>query len=324
MEGVKSENENQFDLINDDEINKDYREKNNNINNDIRICFNDEIQLDYNGIYKENKRRNKLKIETTEFMSYIIKVELLFQTLQGHLYWVSGIELFIFIILFFLFCSSPKNMSTIWWYIFHLFRGSIGLIIIKNLPKTFEVIDNLKVIPDILNELKKSLIKIFLELLVPLQKKLKLLLIVYFGLTVFCTIIDIMVFCVFAPDCGIKGAEKPFLFMILSSLIYIYCDIIYYNFFSSFKFYFDKTQQANIQRATVIGFFDQLKIGMAKKIVSITKKINDGINNHRKNDNFPTSKEPMNNKYHYERDNKNKNNIDEQYEVKEVNIMNDA
>lgn len=230
-------------------------------------------EIDKNRIYEENKRQNKIKIDTTEFMSYSIKVELLFQSLQSYLYWISIIEFVIFLSLFFMFCALPKSLSKMWWYIFHFCRGIIGLFIIYYLPKTYQIIENLNEIPDILNNLKASLIQSFFELLQPQKKKLKLFLLLYFSLTIFCTVIDIMMFCVITPDIGIVENGKPFVFMLLSSIIFIYTDFIYFSFFSSFKYYFNKKQHDSIQRATIIGFFDQIKIGMAKGVVSVAKRI---------------------------------------------------
>lgn len=310
----------QFDLINDIESNNEENIKNSHNSNkskDSKINIKD-VNKSYDksitDLYFENKRRNKQKIETTEFMSYMIKIELLFQTLQGHLYWVSIIEFFIFFILFCFFCASPKVLGKMWWYIFHIVRGIVGIIIIINLPKTFEVINNIKVISENLSEIKNSLIKMFLELLSQKQKKLKLLLMLYFSTTVLCTVIDLMMFCVIVPDCGVKGAEKSFLIMLISSLIFFYCDIIYYNFFSSFKFYFNKTEQNVIQRATVVGFFDQLKIGMAQKIVYITKQIGKVGTLRNK---VPDSNENMRNDY-----NNNNYENNDQNKVREVNIAN--
>ena len=82
-----------------------------------------------------------------------------------------------------------------------------------------------------------------------------------------------MLFCVFAPDIGIVENDKPFFFMLLSSIIFIYTDLVYFSFFSSFKFYFNKKQHDSIQRATILGFFDQLKIGMGKGVVKMARKI---------------------------------------------------
>jgi hypothetical protein len=267
---------------------------------------------DIKKIYEENKRRNKMKIDTTEFMSYCVKVELLFQTLQSYLYWISLIELVIFLVLFFMFCSSPKSLSKIWWYIFHFFRGLIGIVIIYLLPKTYQIIENLKEIPDILNQLKASLIQSFFDLLQPNKKKLKILLLCYFSLTTLCTVIDIMMFCVFAPDIGIAENGKPFVFMLFSSIIYIYSDFIYFSFFSSFKYYFNKKQHDEIQRATIIGFFDQIKIGMAKGVVSVAQRITkvaSDINNVRMNN--IKNKNPFKSKT-----NKNEN------EIREVDVIN--
>ena len=255
----------------DNDFNNDI---NSNINNyDINNKPEEPSQSTIEKIYDENKKQNKLKIDTTEFLSYTLKVELLFQTLQSYLYWVSMIELSIFLFLFFMFCSAPKSLSKIWWYILHFFRSILGICLLYGLPKSYEIIESLKEYPDILDTLKTLLIQKFFDLLKPNQKKLKIILMCYFCLTIFCIIIDIMMFCVFAPDIGIQGSEKRFLFMLISSVVYIYVDFIYFSFFSSFKFYFNKKQHDDIQRATIVGFFDQLKIGMAQGVVSVAKKI---------------------------------------------------
>ena len=306
----------EYDLEEDDN-NKDYNSNNNinNIsnsnNNNIRSSYDSEV--DKRKIYEENKRQNKLKIETTEFMSYVVKIELLFQTLQSYLYWISFIEIVIFLSLFFMFCSSPKSLSKIWWYIFHFFRSFIGLAIINYLPKTYQIIENLKEIPDILNQLKSSLIDNFFELLKPQKKKLKIFLLCYFSLTVWCTVVDIMMFCVFAPDIGIAENGKPFVFMLLSSIIFIYTDFIYFSFFSSFKYYFNKKQHDDIQRATILGFFDQVKIGMAKGVVHVAKRITkvaSDLNNVRIN--------TLNNKKNPFKHNDNKN----EKEIRDVEVSN--
>ena len=295
---------------NNDGISDNY--ENNNINNyNNNINYNSNSPENIRKIYEENEKLNKLKIDTTEFMSYAVKVELLFQTLQGYLYWISFSEFVIFLVLFFLFCSSPKVIAKIWWYIFHFFRGIFGIGIIYYLPKTYELIENLRDIPDILENIKYSLIKIFFELLKPNQKKLKIFLLFYFSLTILCTVIDIMLFCVFAPDIGIVENGKPFFFMLLSSIIFIYTDIIYFSFFSSFKFYFNKKQHDSIQRATILGFFDQLKIGMGKGVVKMARKIG--------------QVKSIKNPFHKRDTNTNNNNNDNENDnnvVREVNVIN--
>lgn len=148
------------DQNNNDISDNSYNNKINNNNFSKNSSTNSET--DIRRIYEENKRQNKMKIDTSEFLSFSLKVELLFQTLQSYLYWISTVEFVIFLVLFFMYCSSPKNLGKIWWYIFHFFRGIIGLIIIFYLPKTYQIIDNLKEIPDILDKLKSDLIRSFL------------------------------------------------------------------------------------------------------------------------------------------------------------------
>ena len=71
----------------------------------------------------------------------------------------------------------------------------IGLLIIQNLPRTYEIIENLEDIPQDLNEVKIKLIQDFFSLLKAKKKKLKMFLMIYFALTVLCMVIDIMMFC---------------------------------------------------------------------------------------------------------------------------------
>ena len=302
-------------IYNNDNISDNY--ENNNINNNIKN-YNPDSPESIRKIYEENEKLNRMKIDTTEFMSYAVKVEILFQTLQGYLYWISFSEFLIFLFLFFMFCSSPKTMAKIWWYIFHFFRGGFGIGIIYYLPKTYELIENLKEIPDILENIKYSLIQIFFELLKPNQKKLKIFLLFYFSLTILCTVIDIMLFCVFAPDIGIVKNGKPFFFMLLSSIIFIYTDVIYFSFFSSFKFYFNKKQHDSIQRATILGFFDQLKIGMGKGVVKMARKVGKI-----KGDlgNFKGLKNPFHKRLN-NNNNNNNNDIENNNVVREVNVIN--
>ena len=301
---------NNIDNISD---NFDNNSNNYNINN---ASYNSNSPQNIRKIYEENEKRNRIKIETTEFMSYAVKVELLFQTLHGYLYWISNCEFLFFLVLFFLFCSSPKTMGKIWWYIFHFFRGIFGIGIICYLPKTYELIENLQEIPDNLENIKYSLIQIFFELLKPNQRKLKIFLLFYFSLTILCTVIDIMLFCVFAPDIGIVENDKPFFFMLLSSIIFIYTDLVYFSFFSSFKFYFNKKQHDSIQRATILGFFDQLKIGMGKGVVKMARKIQKI-----KGDlgNVKSLKNPFHKR---QNNNNNENNDNNNNVIREVNVIN--
>ena len=299
---------NNIDNISD---NFDNNSNNYNINN---ASYNSNSPQNIRKIYEENEKRNRIKIETTEFMSYAVKVELLFQTLHGYLYWISNCEF-----LFFLFCSSPKTMGKIWWYIFHFFRGIFGIGIICYLPKTYELIENLQEIPDNLENIKYSLIQIFFELLKPNQRKLKIFLLFYFSLTILCTVIDIMLFCVFAPDIGIVENDKPFFFMSFSSIIFIYTDLVYFSFFSSFKFYFNKKQHDSIQRATILGFFDQLKIGMGKGVVKMARKVGKIKGNL---GNIKSMKNPFRKKENVNSNNIENNNDNNDNVIREVNVIN--
>lgn len=218
-------------------------------------------------INQKNLSKNKMLADTYEFMSYVSKIEILFQKLQDYLFWIGISELFLFIILFIIFCINPKDMGRVWWFIFHVFRALFGFIILAKMPRTYDVIEMIYISDD-LDSVKNNLIETYFNLLKSNQGVLKPVLFIYFLITVLCILIDINMFCVVSPDFGAKNKEKIFFVQILSNIILILGDLIYFNFFSSFKYYFPKSQNEKIQQATVLGFFDQLKVGMAKQVVN--------------------------------------------------------
>lgn len=68
------------------------------------------------------------------------KAELTLYQLQSILYWTSSLEIFLFIILFLLFLSAPKDMAIVFLTSPHVARGAIGFLMLTSLPKSHEIV----------------------------------------------------------------------------------------------------------------------------------------------------------------------------------------
>ena len=224
-----------------------------------------------NQLFLKNKSSNQGKIETLTFINMMTKIEMKFQTLQGLLFWYSILEIFNFLFSMILFISSSKNMKKIWFFLPHIPKAIIGFFILKKLPKTHEILNKITIGED-LNKLEEEIKLTFIEYMKSKKSSIKKLLGFYFLLNTICITFDCVLFCVIAPDFGERGKEEKFFMLILFDLIFIFIDFIYFSFFSSFKYTFAKKENETIKRA-LIGFFSQLREGIATGFNKIAKKI---------------------------------------------------
>ena len=56
-------------------------------------------------------------------------------------------EIFVFFFGFFVFCIDPDRMGFIWMFIPHMLRAVVGLLVIKKMPSTHEMIANISIPP---------------------------------------------------------------------------------------------------------------------------------------------------------------------------------
>lgn len=109
------------------------------------------------------------------------------------------LELFMFLLLFFVFCfgvSSAGGLGAIWLHIFHVPRGLLGLLLIfKHLPKSHDIINLVDFDGMAQNEMtvEKVAAKVQLELTVLFMRKgedCKKYLVLYTGLSILCYLTD--------------------------------------------------------------------------------------------------------------------------------------
>ena len=75
-------------------------------------------------------------------MDIAMKIEFMMLELTNNMFWCPILELWQFIIAFIFFCVDSKEMGTIWWFLPHVVKGTIGLLLLRTIPKTHEIIKN--------------------------------------------------------------------------------------------------------------------------------------------------------------------------------------
>jgi len=190
---------------------------------------------------------------------YNSKIEINFEAFMNNVYWVSILEGAIWILLFALFLSSPATLALMWLFIPHLGRAIVGFILLKNLPNTFTVIENLKDYESqSLDDIQNQMLNNFKNLLSENEDKLRPYLIAYFILTIVNILIDIIMFFVLLNMWGNQGYEFTNIVILAAVIVFYVCDIVYFDWMGSLKFSFPEEMLKPIRQA-VIGFISQLK-----------------------------------------------------------------
>lgn len=160
-----------------------------------------------------------------------VKVEYLMMELMSNMMWGSIIESGIFLVLIFLFIEDSQEMGAIWPFLPHLVRAVVGILILKGLPKTHDIIKTASFPAD-----EKMDIDMIFELLTRAARdaldhftsSTKKLLHAYFGLTTLCFVIDMFSFLVFFNRFGsnMESAYADISLLVSSTSLFV-LDIYY-------------------------------------------------------------------------------------------------
>ena len=113
------------------------------------------------------------------------------------IYSTSLIEFFLWFVGFLLFLSSPSTMYLIMILIIHPFKAIAGFILLNNIPKTYEIIENASQNPNFKEEEIMELIKDQIkEMFMQRWNDKKKSLLVYFIITIIALIFDVIIFVV--------------------------------------------------------------------------------------------------------------------------------
>lgn len=70
-------------------------------------------------------------------MDVAIKSEMFLYDLSSMLFWISLLEIGVYIFSLLIFLTSPSELGFVWFNISHVVRGIIGFKLIKNIPYSY-------------------------------------------------------------------------------------------------------------------------------------------------------------------------------------------
>ena len=185
-----------------------------NIDNDPNI----NISPSERKIYEKNKELNKERIGFFTFLMNSGKGEMAFDAFQKILFWNGIFDMFLFFICFCLFCSYASQFWRNIFFVGHAIRGVISLLILKYLPTTSSVIENLEnfeneSLPVIHNKIYEE----YKRLLMQNEKRIRPSMYAYWIITIIDFLIDVIIFFVLLHEWG----DKDYNFRNIATLIII-------------------------------------------------------------------------------------------------------
>ena len=179
-------------------------------------------------IYEKNKELNKQRIGFFTFLMNSAKGEFAFDEFQKILFWNGIFDLFLFFICFCLFCSKASQFWRNIFFVGHAVRGVVSMLILKYLPTSSTVIQNLDNFEnESLQEIHNKIYEEYKKLLIQNERKIRPSMYAYWIITVIDFLIDIIIFFVLLYEWG----DKEYNFRNITTLIIIVL------LFSKFLFY---------------------------------------------------------------------------------------
>ena len=169
-------------------------------------------------IYQKNKELNKQRIGFFTFLMNSAKGEMAFDGFQKILFWNGIFDMFLFFICFCLFCSYASQFWRNIFFVGHAIRGVISLLILKYLPTTSSVIENLEnfeneSLPVIHNKIYEE----YKRLLMQNERRIRPSMYAYWIITIIDFLIDVIIFFVLLHEWG----DKDYNFRNIATLIII-------------------------------------------------------------------------------------------------------
>jgi len=200
-----------------------------NINNDENSLISDSTVGQYIPIQKNTK--------LFKFILYTTKIEVKFNSLVKFVYTISLLEIIMWIVGFFVFCSSPSDLYLIWVLIVHIIKGSLGLYLLSKMPKTYEIMENVAKNPDFdENKITDQINKQIKEIFITRFSEKKCYFYAYLLSNIICLVIDFVILLVQIIVFGDDDWILMQTCMLFIMIIYIISDVIYFFWYFTLQF----------------------------------------------------------------------------------------
>ena len=169
-------------------------------------------------IYQKNKELNKQRIGFFTFLMNSAKGEMAFDGFQKILFWNGIFDIFLFFICFCLFCSYASQFWRNIFFVGHAVRGVVSLLILKYLPRTSTIIQNLENFEnETLEVIHNKIYEEYKKLLMQNENRIRPSMYTYWIITIIDFLIDIIIFFVLLHEWG----DKEYNFRNIATLIII-------------------------------------------------------------------------------------------------------
>ena len=169
-------------------------------------------------IYQKNRELNKQRIGFFTFLMNSSKGEMVFDSFQKILFWNGIFDIFLFFICFCLFCSYASQFWRNIFLIGHAARGVVSILVLKYLPTTSSVIQNLENYEnENLDVIHNKIYEEYKKLLMQNEPRIRPSMYAYWIITVIDFLIDIIIFFVLLHEWG----DKTYNFRNIATLILI-------------------------------------------------------------------------------------------------------
>lgn len=169
-------------------------------------------------IYQKNKELNKQRIGFFTFLMNSAKGEMAFDGFQKILFWNGIFDIFLFFICFCLFCSYVSQFWRNIFFVGHAVRGVVSLLILKYLPRTSTIIQNLENFEnESLEVIHNKIYEEYKKLLMQNENRIRPSMYTYWIITIIDFLIDIIIFFVLLHEWG----DKEYNFRNIATLIII-------------------------------------------------------------------------------------------------------
>ena len=156
-------------------------------------------------IYQKNKELNKQRIGFFTFLMNSAKGEMAFDGFQKILFWNGIFDIFLFFICFCLFCSYASQFWRNIFFVGHAVRGVVSLLILKYLPRTSTIIQNLENFEnESLEVIHNKIYEEYKKLLMQNENRIRPSMYTYWIITIIDFLIDIIIFFVLLHEWGDK------------------------------------------------------------------------------------------------------------------------
>ena len=202
---------------------------NDNTNNDENSLISDSTVGQYIPIQKNTK--------LFKYILYTTKIEVKFNSLVKFVYTISLLEIIMWIVGFFIFCSSPSDLYLIWVLIVHIVKGGLGLYLLNKMPKTYEIMENVAKNPDFdENKITDQINEQIKEIFITRFSEKKCYFYAYLLSNIICLVIDFVILLVQVIVFGDDDWILMQTCMLFIMVIYIISDVIYFLWYFTLQF----------------------------------------------------------------------------------------